>query len=399
MDKYTAGRVLAILLGVLCAGITTANLLGGSSAASGVTLEHVNLIGLLFATIAAGLLAKATAASRRWGYAVVFYVIFAACTVMVVYNSVGNQSKTEAASVAAVAGANTSRADLISERDRLDARIAGIRSELARFAGVRSTVEVKAALDTVVGNGPGKVLPSVWRHTKGCAADRISGPVNAESCKPVLDLRVENGKAIEREALRRKLDVAETARASLVHLIGEKKAEQPLPVKAKGFAEALGVLGADEKKVEQVMSRLDKVILALLLELGAIFGIEFGLSGLFAGRPTKAPAPTPIAAEPVTPPRRAHPRRPRTPTIEDAEAARAELVPSDNGDGVTKLAAERDLVTLLAMGRTIDSQDELVERWRMHGRKGTVSKWLSEWERSGIIRRARIGRVNVIDKA
>lgn len=64
----------------------------------------------------------------------------------------------------------------------------------------------------------------------------------------------------------------------------------------------------------------------------------------------------------------------------------------------TRLQAERDLVTRLAFGETIASQDVLAARWSVD--KSTVSKWLARWERKRLIpRRQRVGRCKQLQKA
>jgi hypothetical protein len=62
-----------------------------------------------------------------------------------------------------------------------------------------------------------------------------------------------------------------------------------------------------------------------------------------------------------------------------------------SGRPFSKLEAERDIVTLLATGATVDEQNDLAQRWSVH--KGTVSKWLREWRERDLIPAAqRIGR-------
>jgi hypothetical protein len=65
---------------------------------------------------------------------------------------------------------------------------------------------------------------------------------------------------------------------------------------------------------------------------------------------------------------------------------------------ITRLQAERDLVTRLAFGETVASQDDLVARWRVD--KSTVSKWLKRWEGEGLIpARTQSGRCKSLAKA
>jgi hypothetical protein len=60
-----------------------------------------------------------------------------------------------------------------------------------------------------------------------------------------------------------------------------------------------------------------------------------------------------------------------------------------------KSNAQRDLIARLATGETVAAQDDLAEAWNVN--KGTVSKWVSEWERNGTIpARQQIGRCKTI---
>jgi hypothetical protein len=65
---------------------------------------------------------------------------------------------------------------------------------------------------------------------------------------------------------------------------------------------------------------------------------------------------------------------------------------------ITRLQAERDLVTRLAFGETVAQQDDLVARW--HVDKSTVSKWLKRWEEEKLIpARTQSGRCKSLAKA
>lgn len=81
-------------------------------------------------------------------------------------------------------------------------------------------------------------------------------------------------------------------------------------------------------------------------------------------------------------------------------AHRVVLEPTETDDdlpsGGQKLKQEAlaDLLTLSAMGREVPSQDWLAERW---GRpKGTVSKWLTDWEGRDLITRSQAGRCKAV---
>jgi hypothetical protein len=85
---------------------------------------------------------------------------------------------------------------------------------------------------------------------------------------------------------------------------------------------------------------------------------------------------------------------------EDAdEGEPPRLIPAPQRRPVTtRLAAERDLVWLLASGQTIPSQEWLRKRWGVEN-KGTVCKWLEIMEDRGLCTRKQIGRQKMIVRA
>lgn len=85
---------------------------------------------------------------------------------------------------------------------------------------------------------------------------------------------------------------------------------------------------------------------------------------------------------------------------EDAdEGEPPRLIPAPQRRPVTtRLAAERDLVWLLASGQTIPSQEWLRKRWGVEN-KGTVCKWLEIMEERGLCTRKQIGRQKMIVRA
>lgn len=69
--------------------------------------------------------------------------------------------------------------------------------------------------------------------------------------------------------------------------------------------------------------------------------------------------------------------------------------PRPSGGNVTKAIALDDVMQRLADGRSIDSQQELAESWGIA--KTTVSDWMRQWRRQGIIPAAvKVGRRNVL---
>lgn len=124
---------------------------------------------------------------------------------------------------------------------------------------------------------------------------------------------------------------------------------------------------------------------AWIMGLGVVFIATFG-TVIFA-RSVDVPAVVPVASVKDLDDREQF--RPR-PDNED------EPGPMPRGGGITtKAAAERDLVTHLAFGNSVPSQDSLAFRWNVG--KGTVSKWVSDWERNGTIpQRTQVGRCKTI---
>ena len=59
-----------------------------------------------------------------------------------------------------------------------------------------------------------------------------------------------------------------------------------------------------------------------------------------------------------------------------------------------KVAAERDLLMYVSAHGAIPSQDFLAGRWRVN--KGTVSRWLHDWEDRGLVHRHRDGKCKVV---
>ena len=153
--------------------------------------------------------------------------------------------------------------------------------------------------------------------------------------------------------------------------LGTPKPVDPKAERLAALSNMIG-FGAEDAKVRSLVAMFDPLAVPLFLELGAIILFGYGLS-------------------PV--PRR---RSATMETVATVTHLSAEDSPetSPPGGGMTKIAAERDLITLLALKKPIESQDHLADRWRVG--KGTVSKWMSEWEDRGIVTRSIEGRRKLI---
>jgi hypothetical protein len=77
-------------------------------------------------------------------------------------------------------------------------------------------------------------------------------------------------------------------------------------------------------------------------------------------------------------------------TVATMETVQQPSPPARRAAPVDRTRAEADLVTLLALGQPLPSQETLAQRWRVG--KGTVSKWLAAWEARGLVSRHPEGR-------
>ena len=157
----------------------------------------------------------------------------------------------------------------------------------------------------------------------------------------------------------------------------------PLPVapKAEKMAAVAAIFGADKAQAKATLMLIEPFAYTLFFELGSIISFGYG----FGGRRTDGllPATTPY---PETPPTPAQPPRVARRNFTD----RGPII-------VSKRVAERDLRARLETGETVAAQNELVALWGVN--KGTVSKWVSEWERNGAIPARRpAGRCKMIGR-
>lgn len=160
--------------------------------------------------------------------------------------------------------------------------------------------------------------------------------------------------------------------ASLEKLASQLEEVKPAPVGDYGSETIAWAL--------QPAGNVEEASLRKAQTLMLVFGYEFGIFGMmcFAAtgfrKATKATPATVATAAVQT-----------DYYVEDPSLALQFFQEDDNQDNPgngggpkSKLEAEADLRTLLATKQPIPSQDFLAERWGVH--KGTVSKWLRDWE-------------------
>lgn len=159
----------------------------------------------------------------------------------------------------------------------------------------------------------------------------------------------------------------------------------PVPVapKAGRVAQLLAWGGYDEASTKELLQLVDPFLLALWAELTAIVALGYGFPSHSPIAPQREPSAARAARgaiETDPPPAARSETKPET-------VARSETVASLR---YTRRSAEADLRAIVQSGETVPSQDALAERWDVP--KGTVSRWLGDFEERGIIVRETVGR-------
>lgn len=152
----------------------------------------------------------------------------------------------------------------------------------------------------------------------------------------------------------------------------------PMPVapKAEKMASVAAIFGADKARAKATLMLIEPFAYTVFFELGSIISLGYGFGRRC--RATGLPQKTS--------------RTPSQPTIvAESNGNRRSLV------ATPKMVAERDLRARLQVGETVAAQNELAALWNVN--KGTVSKWVSEWERNGFIpARRSVGRCKAIGR-
>ena len=165
---------------------------------------------------------------------------------------------------------------------------------------------------------------------------------------------------------------------------------KPVAPEAEQLGTIAEALGYDKDRVRAVAMLVAPFLTTLFLEFGSIVSFGFAFSPKRAGAARRLPTPAETA---------------QTSFASDGSEGRwfapdpPNGSPNRGGGGrFTKDEAAADLVTRLALGERFGSQDELRERYGVA--KSTMSDWLNEWERSGIVpARTQSGRCKSLAKA
>lgn len=342
-----------LALGVLFAGVTTATILKDVVIdGAAFNLTHAQSIAAMIAAVSAGHLIVPTALKGRLPAAAGLLLVFLAATAYIVVSAGARNAETAGVKTQAIEKRN-------AEREAAREVLAKAEAATAR-AEQTATAAIKAAADEC-GSGKGG-------RCRGKEATR-------EAAKDDL------AKARDAESL---------ARGKLLLLGPDENAHEGYHHAARTFeAIGIGTTAVTEAKLELLMP----FALVLISELATLifFGMAIGHTAT-PGNPaatakTAATVPATVGndnenCEGCPPP---------------TGGNRATLPAGNSRTVATKAAAEADVIRLVARGEQLPSQDALAARWGIH--KGTASKWLSDFERRGLIARHREGRAKRVAAA
>lgn len=375
----------AMALALFFAGVTARVLLDDVVAGSPFTTTHLGSIAALVAALAAGHMAWPAVRRGAIVSGLILALVAAGATAYVVVAASMRNAETSSAKMAGAAKAR-------DDRRRAEDEWRTIAAELAAIGAARSTQAVRAAMDASVGAREGQVPLATFTATRQCTD--ITRAASAEACRPLLALRVEMASAIRRAELEPK---AAAARARLEALPAAPSAGAGYGHAARVIAALPGVTAAPEA----IADRLALLMPVAGVVVGELATIGFGMLALghrpaapVAGRRTvraRRPAVT-VRQSPGL----ARGRNADGPEAGGSSGGRSDGTSGTGGSRRAKQECLADLLTEIALGRSVPSQQALADRWGV--RKQRVSDWLGEWERSGVIpMRRQSGRTKGIE--
>ena len=303
------------------------------------TMAHALAVLTVAGVILAGELGKEAWRTRNRGASVGFWLAVIVGTGLVVGNSVGRQAEASDTSTLSVEDRNTKRTEA--------------RAELA--TAQKMLDEERAAL--------------IPESKSGCG----------KRC----------------EGIRASIAVYEAAVKGHQADIDKLGPAEPVAPKAEKMAEIAGLFGADKAKAKAVVMLLEPFLWTLLFEYGSIVAWGYAFRQRQQPRqPRGASARLPAlgdTSQTSFPVPANDGELPKLITVAPRNSGNSGNSGNAGKRAYSKVEAEADLVTRLALGETVASQDDLVARWGVN--KGTVSKWVAEWERRQLIpARQQIGR-------
>ena len=325
------GRSLAIIVGIgfLVASVSTLfgdDLLNPSA----WTMQHYEVLAILFGATGFGLLCRYAKRARRWFACGAFAFLFVACTCLVVYKSLGRQAAATAMQTMSAEDVNGAIAD----------KMADLKTTRQRLS------DAEAAAD----------------HERNGRPDRNGKPTVKPGCG-------DRCKDWERRAaeVRSRIQVLEQEIKSL----GPRQVASPHAV---NFAQLLGVLGAPVAKVKVLAILFVPVVWTMVLEIGTIAGLEYG----FSSGKHRAPSVADRAQTSFSPPDGGGKRRrSRLPATDQHKQLPANVIPlaGNRNDVVAALQAIGRPATVSELARWMCvTRGEASRRWREAGNRVTATR-------------------------
>ncbi len=326
----------ALALWVLCGGVTLKVLLAGVGSVADITTDHLVTITVLATTMAAAHMLWPQVKQWRVVPALGLALLLVASTFYIVTSSAARNAEVDAAKTADVRKANEDRARVQSKLDEANTRLAKAR-----------TAEADAAADA----------------KKECATGKGK--------------RCDGARASSEDARTKTSDIASSVailEAEMRLMKAPAQENAGLKHAARVFA-SLPFAGADADAIARLLELWWPFVKTLVLELGTVV---FG-SLAFGHRTVRRVKDEP-ASEPDGPAEPSAKTPPRSPRPRGGISGRFD-----------KERACADLLTRLGLGQSVPSQDDLARAWNRP--KSTVSDWLREWEKDGLIpARRTVGR-------
>lgn len=272
----------------------------------------------------------------------------------------------------AVGHAALNRLDTASQRTVEATVYKDLRADMKRLEQQLSWIPQHRPAATIAADLDGMKTQRTWALTQGCTD--ATQKASREFCQSFHKLSAEHASAKEAAAIQAKLD-------EIAAKIGDTKSGTVM-AEADPQASVLSKLTRLDIGTTQIALML---FVVLLIEIGSSFGFYVATSH-FPDRPTKkrAPKQAPETDEQAAPEPVAgqHDATVVPFPVRKPEQVSAVSDPVSEPDRVTypltKEQARRNLLERIAQYGTIPQQSDLVHAWGVT--KGTVSKWLADWE-------------------
>lgn len=384
----------ALALGVFFAGVTARTIFDDVFTGLPVTIAHLNALAALVAAVAAGHYLLPTLMQKRLPAALGLLAIFVGATAYVVTSSGARNAEVASQKAAAIVKTN-------DERDALKAKLTAAEGDVDRAKAELEAGKASTAADVAKASADYDVAK--LDAAKECAtgkAKRCEGrEATRDAAKADLEA-VERRGAVRRAELAKGVELAEShagmMRGRIAILGPEAKPFQGYQQAARVF-EAAGLGSADE--IEARLELLMPFGLVLITELSTVVFFAMALGRREAAAlPMQQQAPSVQSGElsvgtagqsdlEAVPEREALEVATLLDTAGRSGKPRGGLrFAPRGGSALSKGDALDDVMSRLADGQTIPSQAALANDW---GRpETTVSDWMREWRRLGIIPQA-----------